>query len=203
MGAGLTLLMIALAPAIAVFYHEPRLLWVTVVLSSGFLVNAVGVQHSSLLQRQMRFTTMAGIDVLGLIVSITIGIVMALHGYGIGLEVATALIPTTVTTACLWISSAWVPGRPRRGTGMRSMLRFGGTLTLNGVVVYLAYNLDKILLGRFWGAQAVGLYGRAYTLINLPTENLNSAAGEVAFPALSRVQHDPLVSKDISLKDIR
>ena len=199
-GAGLTLLMIALAPAIAAFYHEPRLLWVTVVLASGFLVNAVGVQHSSLLQRQMRFTTMAGIDVLALIVSITIGIVMALHGYGYWSLVATALIPTTMTTACLWIASAWVPGRPRRGTGMRSMLRFGGTLTLNGVVVYLAYNLDKILLGRFWGPQAVGLYGRAYTLINLPTENLNSAAGEVAFPALSRVQHDPPRLKRYFLK---
>ena len=67
------------------------------------------------------------------------------------------------------------------------MLRFGGTLTLDGIVVYLAYNLDKVLLGRWWGAQALGLYGRAYQLVNLPTGNLNNAVGEVAFPALSRV----------------
>ena len=80
------------------------------------------------------------------------------------------------------------------------MLRFGGTLTLNGIVVYIAYNLDKVLLGRWWGAQAVGLYGRAYTLINIPTENLNNAAGEVAFPALSRVQDDPVRLKRYFLK---
>ena len=48
-----------------------------------------------------------------------------------------------------------------------------------------------MLIGRWWGAQAVGLYGCAYQLINIPTENLNFAAGEVAFPALSRVQDDP------------
>jgi O-antigen/teichoic acid export membrane protein/glycosyltransferase involved in cell wall biosynthesis len=199
-GAALTLLVVAMAPFIAAFYHEPRLIWVTVVLASGFIVNAAGVQHSSLLQRQMRFTTMAGIDVLSLAVSIMTGIAMALRGFGYWSLVATALVPTLVTTTCLWIAAAWIPGKPRRGTGLRSMLRFGGTLTLNGVVVYIAYNLDKVLLGRWWGAQAVGLYGRAYTLINIPTENLNTAAGEVAFPALSRVQDDPVRLKRYFLK---
>jgi PST family polysaccharide transporter len=71
------------------------------------------------------------------------------------------------------------------------MMRFGGTITLNGVVVYIAYNLEKVLLGRFWGADAIGIYGRAYQLVNIPTDNLNSAVGEVAFSALSRIQDDP------------
>ncbi len=80
------------------------------------------------------------------------------------------------------------------------MMHFGGTLTLNGLVVYIATNFEKILLGRFWGVDAVGLYGRAYQLINIPTENLNSAAGEVAFSALSRLQHDPHRLKKYFLK---
>jgi hypothetical protein len=33
------------------------------------------------------------------------------------------------------------------------MLRFGSTVTLNGLVVYLAYNLNKVLLGRYWGTK--------------------------------------------------
>ncbi len=72
------------------------------------------------------------------------------------------------------------------------MMRFGSTVTLNSAVVYVGYNLEKVLLGRFWGADAIGLYGRAYQLINIPTENLNSAVGGVAFSALSRVQNDPV-----------
>jgi PST family polysaccharide transporter len=71
------------------------------------------------------------------------------------------------------------------------MMRFGGTLTLNGLVVYVASNFEKVLLGRYWGVDALGIYGRAYQLINIPTDNLNSAAGEVAFAALSRLQDDP------------
>ena len=80
------------------------------------------------------------------------------------------------------------------------MLHFGGTVTLNSLVVYVAYNLEKVLLGRFWGADALGLYGRAYQLINIPTENLNHAIGGVAFSALSRLQNDPLRFRSYFLK---
>jgi PST family polysaccharide transporter len=104
------------------------------------------------------------------------------------------------TTVCLWLTTAWLPGMPRTRVGIRSMMRFGGTITLNGVVVYVAYNLEKILLGRFWGAEAVGIYGRAYQLISIPTENLNAAVGGVAFSALSRLQDDANRFKTYFLK---
>lgn len=80
------------------------------------------------------------------------------------------------------------------------MMRFGGTITLNGVVTYIAFNFEKVLLGRFWGPLAVGLYGRAYQLINIPTDSLNTAVGEVAFSALSRVQGDPPKLRSYFLK---
>jgi O-antigen/teichoic acid export membrane protein len=99
-----------------------------------------------------------------------------------------------------WLTTAWVPGMPHRRTGIRSMMRFGGTVTLNGLVSYVACNFEKVLLGRFWGVDALGIYGRAYQLINIPTDNLNSAASEVAFSALSRVQDDPGRLKNYFLK---
>ena len=80
------------------------------------------------------------------------------------------------------------------------MMYFGGGVTLNGLIIYIATNFEKVLLGRFWGADALGLYGRAYQLINIPTANLNSAVGEVAFSALSRVQDDPVRLKSYFLK---
>jgi len=80
------------------------------------------------------------------------------------------------------------------------MLHFGGTVTLNNVIIYLAYNIEKVLLGRFWGAEALGLYGRAYQLVNMPTGQLNTAIGWVAFPALSRIQDDAIRLKTYFLK---
>jgi len=199
-GGVLGLLSAIFAPALAAFYREPRLVWVTVVLASSFLFNAAGVQHSALLQRQMRFTAMAVIETLSFLASAAVGISMAFAGYGYWALVGSTIVTPLVYSLCVWLATAWIPGPPRKQAGVRSMMRFGGTLTLNGLVMYAATNLDKVLLGRFWGVDAVGIYGRAYQLVNIPTDNLNSAAGGVVFAALSRLQHDPLRLKSYFLK---
>jgi O-antigen/teichoic acid export membrane protein len=199
-GVVLTLLLSAFAPTIAGFYHEPRLFWVTIVLSTGFLFNAVGVQHSALLQRQMRFTALAVIQIVSLVVSTALGIGLAVAGYGYWALVVMSVILPLVSSACFWLATAWIPGAPRSHVGVRPMMRFGGTVTLNSLIVYFAYNLDKILLGRYWGTEVLGLYGRSYQIISIPTDNLNSAVGEVAFAALSRVQDDPPRLKSYFLK---
>jgi O-antigen/teichoic acid export membrane protein len=199
-GVLLSLLTVAMAPVAVAFYHEPHLFWVTIALGTSFIFNAVGVQHSALLQRQMRFSALATIDVISWVVSTALGIIMAAMGFGYWALVASAVSFPVVGTVCMWLTAGWIPGRPRTGVGLRSMMRFGSGLTVTGLIVYVAYNFEKVLLGRFWGADAVGLYGRAYQLSNLPIDNLNSAVGEVAFSALSRVRNDPPRFRNYFLK---
>jgi len=199
-GAVLGILTATMAPLVAAFYREPRLTAVTAVMALGFLFNAAGIQHSVLLQRQMRFTMMALIGTISLAMSSAIAIAGAKAGYGYWALVAmTVTLPLTATIG-LWLATKWIPGRPRRRAGIRSMMRFGGTLTLNSLLAYLAYNAEKILIGRYWGTDAIGIYGRAYQLINMPTDNLNSTVGEVAFSALSRLQGDLTRLKSYFLK---
>jgi O-antigen/teichoic acid export membrane protein len=200
LGGLLGLLAIAMAPAIAAFYHEPQLFGVTAILAAGFLFNAAGVQHSALLQRQMRFTVLAVISVVSLIVGTAIAIGGARAGYEYWALVAMAITQPLVATIGFWVATGWIPGMPHRRAGIRSMMHFGGTLTLNSLVAYVAYNADKIMIGRFWGADVIGIYGRAYQLVAIPTDNLNSAVGEVAFSALSRLKDDPIRLKSYFLK---
>jgi O-antigen/teichoic acid export membrane protein len=199
-GGLLALVAIAMGPAIAAFYNKPELFWVTAVLASGFLFNSAGVQHSALLQRQMHFTVLAVISVISLIIGVAVGIGGAVAGYGYWALVAMTVAQPLVATIGFWIATGWVPGLPRRRAGVRSMLHFGGTLTLNGLVAYIAYNADKVMIGRFWGVDAIGIYGRAFQLITIPTDNMNSAVGEVAFSALARLQNDPIRLKSYFLK---
>src|SRR5208283_3831626 len=170
-GALLCLLTVAMAPLIAAFYHEPRLFAVAAVLAIGFVFNAAGIQHSVLLQRQMRFTALALIGVVSLILGTACAIGGAMAGYGYWALVGMTVSLPFTNTIGLWLTSGWVPGMPQRRVGIRSMMRFGATLTLNGLVVYVASNLEKVLLGRFWGVDAIGIYGRAYQLVTIPTDN--------------------------------
>lgn len=191
-GLSLALLATALGPFVADFYHKPQLIGITAVLATAFLFNSAGVQHSALLERQMRFITISVIDITSLAISTSIGIFMAFHGFGYWSLVITSTVTPFIYMLGVWMVTRWVPGRPRRGIDIRSMMRFGSILTVDGLVMYFAMNCDKILLGRFWGVDALGIYGRAYQLVSIPTDNLNSAAGGVVFAALSRVQHDVL-----------
>jgi PST family polysaccharide transporter len=189
-GTGLAVLVAALAPALVAFYHEPRLFWVTIVAAITFLIGGFGMQHGALLQRSMRFVTMAKIDVLALAASCAVGISMAALGCGYWSLVIMALVSTLFNVVVLFLVVRWIPGKPSRGRGVRKMLHFGGTITFNNLIVYLAYNADKVLLGRFLGGAALGLYGRAYQLVNLPLQQLSNSIFTVAFPALSRIQDD-------------
>jgi PST family polysaccharide transporter len=199
-GVLLGLVTVAMAPAIAAFYGEPRLFGVTAVLALGFLFNAAGTQHTVLLQREMRFTALAVVSVVSSIAGTAVAIGAAEAGFGYWALVAMSITSPLAGAFCLWLTTGWIPQRPQRGAGVRSMMSFGGTLTLNGLVAYVATNAEKVLIGRFWGVDAIGIYGRAYQLVNIPTDNLNSAVGEVAFSALSRLQGDPVRLRSYFLK---
>jgi PST family polysaccharide transporter len=179
-----------LAPLVAAFYGDPRLYWITVVSGAAFLFGGLAAQHQALILREMQFVTLAKIDLLSVSVSSTLGIVMAIFGWRYWSLVGMAIVGPIVSAAGVWMAIPWIPGIPRRKCGVMSMLRFGWMATCNSLLVFLAWNSDNILIGRFWGADALGLYGRAYQLATLPVQQLTAAIGGVAFTAFSRIQDD-------------
>jgi O-antigen/teichoic acid export membrane protein len=190
----------AIAPALALFYHEPRLVWITVVSGVGYLFNGASAQHRAMMQRNMRFVALSVIDTLALILSIAVGIGSAFAGAGYWALVLMAIAPPIAGAVGVWLADGWIPGLPQRQAGVGSMIWYGGTLTLNSVITYFSYNVEKVLLGKFAGAETLGIYGRAYQLINLPTDSLHNTINSVAFPALSRVQGDPVRLRSYFLK---
>jgi len=190
-GAGLAAFAIALAPALVWFYHEPRLFWVAAVLASSFLFMGLMAQHGALITREMRFLTQAKIDLTALALSSATGVVMALLGWRYWSFVGMGLANNIVSVVGVWVAVPWIPGPPRRNRGVLPMLHFGGLSTLNNFLVYLAWNSQNILLGRYWGARALGVYGRAHQLAILPVEQWTASLSGVALSGLSSVQHDP------------
>lgn len=200
LGGVLGLVALSMGPAIAAFYHEPKLFGITLIVAMGFVFGAAGIQHEVILQRQMRFTALAAINIVSLIGGIAIAIYGAEAGYGYWALVSMSVTSPIISTLGYWLATGWVPGMPRKSAGIRGMLHFGGSLAFTNLLIYFGYNAEKIMIGRFWGADAIGIYGRAYQLINIPTSNLNAAVGQVAFSALSRLQNDPVRFRSYFLK---
>ena len=200
LGTVLAVACAASAPFLSAFYKDSRLFWITIALGVGFFFTGTLTQHRARLVRDLRFASLTIIETGALVLSIVIAVGMGIAGFGYwALVVMTVSVPA-LTTIGLFVATRWIPRRPAFTSGVREMLRYGGTVTVNTIVVYLAYNLDKVLLGRFAGAEALGFYSRAYQLVMLPMENLNSTIGGVAFPALCRVQSDAARLRNYFLK---
>lgn len=201
--AVLTLITLAFAPAIAWFYNDPRLIAVTAALSTAFLFGGLTVQHQALLRRQMRFTAVSTIDVASMAAGILAAILCGWAGMGYWALVWMQIATAATNAAGVWITSGWRPGWPVRRSGVRSMLAFGGNLTGFNIVNYIARNLDNVLIGRFCGAQPLGLYSRAYSLLLFPIGQITAPMTAVAVPALSRLQHEPERYRNFYLRAIK
>lgn len=183
--------MAATAPLVAWFFRQPELLGISTVLSLGFLLEALSVQHTAILNRQMRFTVVSAIEFGCALASLAIGTVMAFTGWGYWSLVGATLTSSTVKMIAVWMASGWRPQRLARDVGTRPLVRFGADLTLVGVIYAVSRGCDNLLIGKFLGSDAVGLYSRATALLTRPLERLMAPAYTVIVPALSRLQNDP------------
>ena len=190
-GGVITLLLIGASPVIARFYNDPRLVWITIAISSTFLFGGLTVQHQALLRRHMHFSQLAVIQVFSTGLSTIIGIVLAWKGFEywalVWKEVSRAIIQAGGT----WVLSRWSPGLPVRGAGVRRMFQMGSHVTGFNVLAFASRNLDQVLLGKFWGAGPVGLYKQAAQLLLLPGSLFSYPVTYVMTPALSSLQSDP------------
>ena len=192
-GIGLTLTSVtaALAPVLAWFYREPRLQDITLLMSLTFLIGGLRVQHDALLKRQMRFSSLAIRDVASYTLAVPAAIVLAWRGAGYWALVALPLTLNLTQMVLSWLMVRWMPGLPRRGAKVRSLIVFGGNVAASYVIFTANRSADSVLIGWYWGAGPLGLYSRAYNLLMLPVRQLGAPARSVAVPAFSRIQDDP------------
>ncbi|KPJ66660.1 MAG: hypothetical protein AMJ43_07455 [Coxiella sp. DG_40] len=183
--------LVALAPAVASFYGNARLTPVTMALAGTFVFGGLTVQHQALLSRHMRFFSLSLISIIAMAIGVAAAIVAGILGAGYWSLVIMYLVIAAGTALGTWIAVPWRPCLPRNRTGVREMLGFGGNVTAFNFVNYFARNMDNILIGKFCGAGALGLYSKAYGLLMLPISQIRRPLTSVAVPALSRIQDDP------------
>ena len=196
------LILMMLAPVISWFYKEPRLIWITLALAGMFIFGGLTVQHQALLNRQMYFGRLGLIQCLSKFIGIASAIILALYGIGYWSLVFMQITTTISLAIFVWIACGWRPGLPSRKSGIRPMLTFGGYLSGFSFVNYFSRNLDNILIGRYWGSQALGFYSKAYNLLLFPLEQINGPISSVAIPGLSRLQNEPEKYRRYYLKTI-
>lgn len=189
-GFALTVIVVVAAPLVGWWYGRPELVDLTRVIAVVFLLNGMTTQYRADLNRRLKFSRIAVIEVSSPVVALVLAGILAWHGAG-----AWALVAQQVaTSAVLLIGAAslarWLPGRPRREP-MGDLLTFGWHLAGSQFVGYLGNNVDALVIGTRFGPGPLGLYNRAFQLLMTPLGQLRQPTTTVALPILSRLRSDP------------
>jgi PST family polysaccharide transporter len=171
-------------------YREPRLIEMVLVMACIFVIHGVAGLPHALLRRQLRFITLAFIDVSAMAVGVMAGIVFAWNGAGYWSLVLMHLTTSLSNGLASWFFCRWKPGRPAPLIEIRPLLSFGGRVTLIGVLIYTTRNLDTLLIGWYWGMSELGFYDKAYQFLLLPILQISIPLSGVALPMLCRLQSD-------------
>ena len=195
LGAGLSLsvsvITLAIAPAIATFYDEPRLVGIFAPMAVVFLAVGLGALPQGLLRRDLRFGALTASELLAMSAGLGVSVILGLMGAGYWALAAQYPVTAIVRTGWLWRSCRWRPTRPAPLREVRGMIAYGGDVTLYRIVNHLGKHLDRILIGRFSGAGPLGFYAAADRWAMYPVQQVYPPLLNVAVAGLSRVRDDP------------
>ena len=190
LGGGLMVVIAACAPLIAALYGEPQLLVLTLAVAPTLLLNGLAMPLQASIQRDLRFGTLAMIDIVAMLVGVVLSLIAAVLGFGVWSLVILAGAGQVYRLIALWIAAKPKWGRPRLGRDVIPLITTGGSIFGVQLLNYAARNLDNVIIGQQLGPAALGQYSRAYALFLLPQQQLNGPLGRVALPVLSRLQDD-------------
>jgi O-antigen/teichoic acid export membrane protein len=189
-GFTLSLLAFLLAPFIADFYGDDAVAPLVSVLGLSFAITSLGATQRSLLARAMNFRSLELRTMAATVAGGAGAVAVAAMGYGAWAFVTLEIVFGAVSTVLLW---SIVPWRPHFRFGKRNFRELGGygLRALGGAsFTNLSRNADNVLIGRYIGAHALGLYAFAYNVMLASLMRVVAPLQQVIFPALSRMQDD-------------
>lgn len=184
-------ILMALSGPIAGFYGEDEVQPLLLALSTTFLISSLATTHEALLVREMAFRAVELRTMVGMLCGAAAGVVVALSGGGPWAIIAQQIATALVTSALLIKRSPWRIGFAFSRASLRDMGGFSGFVLGHRLLYYVHRNADNLLIGRFVGASALGVYALAYNVILIPFSRLATPVQQVLFPAFSRLQDQP------------
>jgi len=188
-GALMGTLIFAAAPLIADFFLIPELTLVVRALSFKFLLEAASVMPESLLQRELMFKKLSTVELVAFAVGFAgTGVTLAFLGAGLW-ALTLAYLGQALVRSIILIIIKPHPMRPEfHYREFKDLIYFGGGFTAARIGNYIGIQGDKMVVGRWLGAEALGVYGRAYQLMVAPANDLGQVMDNVLFPAMAQVQ---------------
>jgi O-antigen/teichoic acid export membrane protein len=120
-----------------------------------------------------------------------VSISLAYSGFGYWSLVGGALAQSLIYCAMLANPIRSIRLSDCRAYHLWDLLAFGGGYSLARLFNAIALQVDNVIVAKLLGPGALGIYGRAYQIVVLPSKVYARIVDKVLFPAVSKVQDKP------------
>ncbi len=179
-----------LAPFFGSFFHDPRAVPVVQVLAFSFPLTGLGNIHDVLLRKEMSFQRKFLPDISRSAGKGVVSIILALAGFGTWSLIIGQLAGTALGTIALWIVHPWRPSFRFAMDMSRALLKYGVNIVVVDALGMVLSNTDYLLVGRYLGAAALGVYTNAFRIPDLLIMQFCALISKVIFPLYSKLRDD-------------
>lgn len=180
----------ALGVALHLSLFTPLLLWTLLALCLGVPLAMTTNIPMVLLERALNYRAVASIEISSQLLYYTVGIVLALKGYGAWAFVGAFWAGQVVLWGGAYASARYRPRWVYDAALIRDLMRNSLMLASVGLSFHLRQLLPALVLLPLGGAQAVGHYAIAQRILNT-VAFVRDAIARLSVPLYARAQDNP------------
>lgn len=185
---GIALLALLAAWPVSLFYGDPGMLPVTLIVAASYLLVPLAIVPQATCQRRMDYRSNTMIEVGSSIANAATAITLAVMGHG-ALALAWGAFAQQLARLVVsqWRAGGMLPWPPRIADAA-PILALGGANTVQVVCTSLSARAPELVIGRLIDNAAVGLFARASGLALQLRLLIAGAVTGVFYPAFRRVR---------------
>ena len=202
-GIGLGVLTWMIGPLAGEFFRDERAVDVTRLLALTFPIQGAGLVQDALLRKDLKFGRRFIPEMGRSIAKGLVSIVLAFLGFSYWSLLWGQLAGFLVNTILLWWAVPWRPSFRFVGHYVPPMLKYGYHMVVINILGILTLNTDYLLVGRFLGPAALGIYTLAFRVPDLLINQFCVTIAYVVFPAYAKMKDDLDGLRHSSLQTMR
>ncbi|MCP4310812.1 MAG: lipopolysaccharide biosynthesis protein [Bacteroidetes bacterium] len=187
LGVILFIIVMLLAWPISLFYKDSALILPTMVMSVNFLLRALYTVPYGILSKNLKFNALGSLELIASTAEVAIMIVLAFLGFSYWALIIPSILGSVVRVI-MYYAKIKIPFRILKRkylvVGFRKAKSIVSNYTGFTFLNYWARNSDNLVIGRVYGADSLGIYNRAYRLLNMVLSIMTGLFGRVLYPSL-------------------
>lgn len=190
-GITLCILVIIAAYPVAYFFGNNLLVVPTMVLAIQFIFVGMNVVLYALVLKKQQYARLGQIELVSTVLTIILMIGMAYIGLSYWALIVPLIVAEAFRTYLYFLATRFkIKLYPLQYplVAFRHAKSLLGSILGVRIISYWARNLDNILIGRFFGEAAIGLYNRGYRFTDLVSGLFERLFNSVLYPNLQKLK---------------